>query len=350
MADKTLIYAGAISFSKGTGGLWRKEAADDQWQELEGNGLPHRPEVFNVSFHPNNPSQMYLGTDTGLYLSRDSGDHWGKLALKEGEIPFAIAFHPKDPRIMYVGTQGNRVHRTDDGGGTWRYMSTIEDPDVVPLPEEVVSEGVRILWITMEPNNPDMMYAAIETGGSARSYDAGKTWEVINSAFKGDVDNLDHHTVALGSPDRDVLFIANRTGVWRTRDKGDTWENTHVDKFSPTFYSHGAMVAPDDPNTVYACIGQAAISTGGGLMRSTDLGETWGRFDHDVEPRSTTFAVSVNPYHPEQVYFIAQGAGYGDDVEGPGQVFGTHDRGATWKEHSLPEDAKEMYFVACTSA
>ena len=100
MADRTLIYAGAISFSKGTGGLWRKEAEDDQWQELEGNGLPHRPEVFNVSIHPNDPSQVYLGTDTGLYLSRDSGDQWGKLALKEGEIPFAIAFHPSDPRII----------------------------------------------------------------------------------------------------------------------------------------------------------------------------------------------------------------------------------------------------------
>ena len=48
----------------------------------------------------------------------------------------------------------------------------------------------------------------------------------------------------------------------------------------------------------------------------------------------------VNERHPEQVYFCTR----------KGQVFGTHDGGATWKEHPVPETATNIKTVACASA
>jgi photosystem II stability/assembly factor-like uncharacterized protein len=77
----------------------------------------------------------------------------------------------------------------------------------------------------------------------------------------------------------------------------------------------------------------------GGVLRTTDLGETWHRFDQGVASGSTTFGVAINAQQPEQVYFCSR----------RGQVFGTHDGGSTWKEHNLPETATNVISVACAS-
>ncbi len=176
-------------------------------------------------------------------------------------------------------------------------------------------------------------------GGAARSSDGGKTWQLGNRQFVGNVDLMDLHGVALGSPQVDVVFIANRVGVWRSHDRGEQWENVHLEKFSPICYSRGVQVAPHDPNTLYTCVGRNFGSDEGGVLRSTDLGETWERFDRGVTLGSTTFGVAINRQHPEQVYFCTRRE----------QVFGTHDGGATWHEHRLPESAGQVIGIACAS-
>ena len=166
-----------------------------------------------------------------------------------------------------------------------------------------------------------------------------KSWQVKIQYFGEDVELLDLHGVAVGSHDSSSVFISNRTGVWRSRDKGDNWENLNFDRFSEIRYSRGNQAAPDDPNTLYACVGLNFGSEAGGVMRTNDLGETWSRFDQGISPSSTTFGVAINAKQPEQVYFCTR----------RGEVFGTHDGGITWSEHHLPETATNAISVACTS-
>ena len=329
MADRTYVYAGSEA-----GTLHRKEAGDDQWQELWENGLPPGPEARAIVIHPKNPEIVYVGTQRGLYLSEDRGDNWRRAELPEGRTVWSITYQPDDPRVMYLGTQGNEVYRSDDGGDTWGYMSTIVNPDAAQM-----KFATRILGLAIEAGNPDNVYAAMEVGGVARSPDAGRTWEMVNRDLAPDVDLLDLHAVAVGAPDSDVAFISNRTGVWRSRDRGDTWEDLRLGRYSPIKYSRGVRVAPDDPNILYACIGRDFGGEEGGLLRTMDLGDTWQRFDQGVTPRSTTFGLAINAQRPEQVYFCTR----------RGQVFGTHDGGATWMEHPLPESAKDVISVACAS-
>ncbi len=47
-------------------------------------------------------------------------------------------------------------------------------------------------------------------------------------------------------------------------------------------------------------------------------------------------AVAINSKHPSQVYCATRG----------GQVIGSLDAGATWKEYPLPESAKEVHALA----
>ena len=139
---------------------------------------------------------------------------------------------------MFLGTEGSEVYTSNDGGETWHYLSTIVNPDAVQM-----AFATRILGLAIEPH-PNRMYAALEVGG-ARSADGGKSWELVNRSFNGNVDLMDLHGVALGSPRADVVRCQPRR-VWRSRDRGDSWENLHLEKFSSIAYSRGVQTAPHD--------------------------------------------------------------------------------------------------------
>ena len=329
MANKTFIYAGAEE-----DGLYRKEAKDSQWVKLA-NGMPPKPQVRAIAIHPKDAKTVFVGTQRGVYRSQDAGDHFQRMNLTEGRIVWSIKFHPHNPNTMFLGTEGSEVYKSVDGGKNWQYLATISNPDSVQM-----AFATRILGIGIESANPNQMYAALEVGGAAHSADGGKTWKIVNQNFAGDVDLLDLHGVAVGSADSSSVFISNRTGVWRSRDRGANWESLEFDKFSDIRYSRGVEVAPNDPNTLYACVGMNFGSEQGGVLCSTDGGDTWRRFDKGVAPGSTTFGIAINQLDPQQVYFCTR----------RGQVFGTHDGGDTWKEHRLPEMAGNVKAVACISA
>src|SRR5881409_1453581 len=160
MADETYVYVGAEAH-----GLYRKQASDTHWEQLT-NGMPPMPQVR------------------------------------------PIVIHPQHPEIMFLGTEGSEVYTSNDAGETWHYMSTIVNPDAVQM-----AFATRILGLAIEPPNPNRMYAALEVGGAARSADGGKSWELVNRYFNGNVDLMDLHGVALRSPQADVVCIANRVGV-----------------------------------------------------------------------------------------------------------------------------------------
>ncbi len=327
MAGKTLIYAGAEA-----DGLYRKEAGDSQWEKLA-NGMPPSPQVRDIVFDPRDPNTMFVGTQRGLYKSRDAGDSWKRVKLAEGRIVWSIEFHPNDPQTMFLGTEGSEFYKSQDGGENWEYQSTIANPESVQM-----AFATRILGIGIEASNPEHIYAALEVAGAAHSGDGGKTWKIANKEFAGNVDLLDLHGVAVGSQER--VYISNRTGVWRTSDRGENWQDLKFDQFSGIRYSRGVEVAPDDPNTLYACVGMNFGSEEGGVLRTTDGGDSWQRFDKGVGAASTTFGIGINRNQPEQVYFCTR----------RGQVFGTHDNGDIWKEHVLPGMAGNVKTIACASA
>ena len=329
MADKTLIYVGAEA-----SGLYRKEAGESRWENLT-RGMAPSAQARTIAIHPQNPKIVFAGTQRGVYRSKDQGDNWERMNLTEGRVVWSIKFHPNDPNVMFLGTEGSEVFKSEDAGENWTYQSTISNPDSVQM-----AFATRILGLAIESSNPNHMFAALEVGGAARSSDAGKSWQLTNNNFAGDVDLMDLHGVAVGSADSSSVFISNRVGVWRTRDRGDNWEHLQFERFSGIKYSRGIQASPNDPNTLYACVGMDFGSAEGGVLRTTDQGDTWERFDKGVSAQSTTFGVAINNQNPEQVYFCTRRGG----------VFGTHDAGASWSEDALPEGVTNVISVACASA
>jgi photosystem II stability/assembly factor-like uncharacterized protein len=132
-----------------------------------------------------------------------------------------------------------------------------------------------------------------------------------------------------------TVFLANRLGVFRSDDKGASWSDMDIGRFSPLTYARDVKVFPHDAYTLLGAFSIAAVSDAGSLYRSPDLGTTWRRFDHDVSIDSTLMIIAASAQSPVRVYCAAR----------RGQVFGTEDGGRSWQTYPLP--AEGVYALSC---
>jgi photosystem II stability/assembly factor-like uncharacterized protein len=347
------IYAGAAQFAsapnpQATGGIFRRATGDVRWERL-GGGLPADVEVRAIAVHPRDARVLYAGTQYGPYRSADGGDTWTAIGFPdEGMAVWSFLFHPQNPEVLFAGTSPAAVYRSDDHGGSWRRLPGFKAPGRVAM-----SVPCRVTRLAIDPTNPREIYAGLEVDGVLRSLDGGETWEDVSQALVklaeqphlksrivSDTENegmLDTHALCVSSAAPGTVFLAVRMGLFRSADRGATWEDMQIGRFSPLTYARDVRVSPHDPRTLVTCLSPAARSEDGSLYRSDDLGQTWRRIDHGVKARATMMAVALHPTDPDQVYGVTR----------CGQVFGTQDGGRTWHEYPLPAGTQDAYAVAC---
>jgi photosystem II stability/assembly factor-like uncharacterized protein len=330
------------------GGLFRQEIGADQWQHLT-VGLPEHAEVRTIAIHPRDPQVVYVGTQYGPYRSVDGGDQWDRLPFPDqGGVVWTIVFHPQSPQILYLGTAPPAIYRSDNGGESWQQLPIVATAGAVRM-----VFPMRVIRLAIDPDDGNHIYAALEVGGVIRSRDGGNTWSDCTPALLTLAEHphlrsqlgsdtavegmMDAHAVAVSATQPGNVFLANRMGLFRSVDQGESWQELEIWRFSPFAYGRDIQTDPADSNTLYTALSPAAMSQAGAIYRSRDLGETWQRFDHNVTPRRTMMSVAVSRQDTRCVY----------GVNSIGQVFGTRDRGATWNEFPLPAGLRNVYTIAC---
>jgi photosystem II stability/assembly factor-like uncharacterized protein len=343
------VYVGAARWRNGAiGGIFRRQVGEDRFEPMT-KGLPEQTNVQAITVHPTRPDVVYAGTDHGPFRSTDRGERWERLSFPDGGTEvWSILVHPANPRILYAGTSPVGVYRSEDGGDTWKRLPNAAQPDRVKM-----SFACRVMRLAADPTRPEELFATLEVGGVMRSLDGGEGWEDcsadlvklaerphLKSRIASDTENegmLDTHALTVSSALPGTVFLAVRMGLFRSADRGMSWEDMEIGRFSPLTYGRDVRVSPHDPRVMYACLSPAAQSQDGSLYRSDNLGETWTRFDHGVKAESTMMAVALHPRDPAQVHCVSR----------YGQVFGTEDGGRTWSEHRLPDGVGDVYAIAC---
>jgi photosystem II stability/assembly factor-like uncharacterized protein len=310
--------------------------------------LPDEVEVRCVTLHPTQPGVVFAGTQAGPYRSTDAGDTWERMPFPGDEpVVWSFEIHPADARVMYVGTQDMAVYRSEDGGGQWRRLTVPTNPDGLC----VMGFPTRMIRLAIDPTNSEELYAGVEVGGLVRSLDGGATWTDCNASLlelatqerytqkhgprRASEGMMDTHALAISAAQPGTVFLANRLGLFRSDDKGESWYDMDIGRFSPLTYARDVKVFPHDTKTLLGAFSIAAVSDAGSLYRSADLGATWTRFDHDVNINSTLMIIAASAQTPERVYCAAR----------RGQVFGTEDGGKSWQTYPLP--AEGVYALAC---
>ncbi|HNP95530.1 MAG TPA: glycosyl hydrolase, partial [Cyclobacteriaceae bacterium] len=102
-------------------------------------------------------------------------------------------------------------------------------------------------------------------------------------------------------------------GLWKTNDAGNTWNNIS-DGFFKTG-SVGAVAASEsNPNIIYVGMGEHAprgvmTSYGDGVYKSYDAGKTWKHMG--LEKTMQISRIVIHPKNPDIVLVAAQGAIHG---------------------------------------
>jgi hypothetical protein len=91
--------------------LWRSTDFGDTWEDLSAN-IPAGP-VNVIREDPGNDQILYLGTDVGVYVSKDAGESREVL----GDLPCTyvhdLAIHPRDNMII-IATHGRGMFVLDN--------------------------------------------------------------------------------------------------------------------------------------------------------------------------------------------------------------------------------------------
>lgn len=157
------------------------------------------------------------------------------------------------------------------------------------------------------------------------SYLSGLEWRNVGP-FRGG-----RSGAVTGVPGKANLFYFGSTGggVWRSTDAGNSWEN-----ISDPFFggSIGAIaVSESDPNVIYVGQGEQTVrgnvSSGFGVWKSEDAGKTW--FSVGLENTRHIGRIRIHPKNPDIVYVAAMGNLYKDSEERG--VYKSVDGGQSWK-------------------
>jgi photosystem II stability/assembly factor-like uncharacterized protein len=266
-------------------------------------------------------------------------------AVASGRV-MSIAVNPKNKVEYYVGVASGGVWKTVNDGTTW-----------TPLFDKEGSYSIG--WVTLDPNDPSVVWVGAGESNSQRSVsygdgiyrsdDGGKDWQNLGLKKSEHIGR-----VVIDPRDSKVVYVAAEGPLWgpggdrglyKSADGGKTWkavltisENTGV---------VDVAIDPSNPDVVYAAAYQRrrhvfTLIDGGpesAIYKSTDAGATWNKLKSGLPTVDMgRIGLAVSPADSNVVYATIEAS------DGKGGIFRSDDRGANWERRN-EFDAGAMYYA-----
>ena len=292
---------GTILVSTAGQGVLRSNDNGTTWNRIPlDQGLEFDAVVRALAVHPTRHEVIFAGADAGLARSDDGGTRWRRVDSPFNDVQvWAIAIDPNHPDSIVVGTGAPSraaVYRTDDGGTTWDRLS----PE---LPERCAGVSKpRILTATYDHVDGKSVWFGVEEGGLWRSRDRGDTWERLDDAnLPHGVTVSDVHCVVVldGPPKTLVCVVVN--AIFVSQDDGLTWTRTGTKSTWGIYYTRLVARIPDS-NALLLGIGDGTPGTTTRIFRSDDLAKTWTEATLDVPASSTVWGFGTHPSDPNLIF------------------------------------------------
>jgi photosystem II stability/assembly factor-like uncharacterized protein len=158
-------------------GLFVTEDEKKGWREIKfpksidraGGGAAARIKINAIATNSKAPGSIFIGTDEGLFVSRDNGRSVERMTLPESARRInCVVFDPRDPETIYVGA-ATGFFRSTNGGRSWESRGG------------GMPQGGNVVAIVVSPANPDELYVSDELRGALyHSKDRGTNWEKMD--------------------------------------------------------------------------------------------------------------------------------------------------------------------------
>lgn len=332
-SNPKVVYAAMAS-----GGLWKTTNAGTTWEPVFDDQAA--ASIGDVAIAPSDPSIIWVGTGepnnrqssswgNGVYRSLDGGETWENMGLKDTHHIGRICIHPSDPNVVYVAGVGHLwgpneergVFKTTDGGITWSKVLYIdEDTGATDLVIDPESPGTLYAAAYQRRRSPWGYNGSGPGSGIYKTIDAGKTWTKLSRGlpYEGETESQTGRIgldIYRGNPDIVYAIVEHAEGgVFRSEDRGKTWERMSAVNPRPAYYSQ-IRVDPNNDLRVYIL--------GMPFFRSEDGGRTfeWNEFgDPDNRIHVDNHALWINPYDSKHMLLGTDGG-----------IHWSWDAGRTWE-------------------
>ncbi len=239
--------------------------------------------------------------DSGdVAYSEDFGQTWQVIGGPASGLPDAPVYdlvldHNSsiNNRILYAASFGNGVYKSENGGRSW-----------VENNQGLSTDGNRsVSSIALDPINPNVLFAGGEMNGVYKTEDGGLHWNKVSQTIHDVTD------ISIDPRNPKTIFVTtkqNEGGVYRSIDGGSKWELVFEDPFVMV-----VAIDPHNPGVVYAGTGDHPYhdqSTGNGLFRSDDNGQSWYAVNEGLSNLSIWDLV-IDPSDPAILYLGTGGNG-----------------------------------------
>jgi len=290
---------------------------------------------------------LLVGTRKGLFVLRNDGGRKLEGPFLEGwEVFDGIQHDGTTYAAANSFVYGATVQRSSDGGKTWQRSEGLGLPEDSGLKLEKT-------W-HVEPGRADgELWLGAAPGVLFRTKDGGETWQPVDSLnrhatrdrWQPGAGGMCTHSIQLDPDDENRMYLGiSAAGVFRSDDGAQSWtpanQGTAAD-FLPEKYPelgqcvHKLLLHPARPDRLWQ-------QNHCGVYRSDNRGESWERLDGNGLPSDFGFPIALDPEDPD-VAFVVPEQGAGNRVTPGGRlgVYRTADAGATWElvADGLPEPA-----------
>lgn len=277
-------------------------------------------------------TRLYAATGDAFARLDEAGDAWTVELSLAGSGARCLAVDPAAPDTVFVGLREGGVHRSADGGRSW-VDCELPEPAVFSLAVSAADGAV---------------YAGTEPSRLFRSDGKGEGWRELKAllelpsqprwSFPPRPWTSHVRWIAPSPHDGDLLLVGIELGgLMRSSDGGESWQD------------HRPGAQPDVHSLAWhpRARGRAYEAGGGGAAFTTDAGQTWQPAD-DGRDRHYTWSVAVDPEDADRWYVSAslgpRAAHGGGDPQA--RIFRRYD-GDPWRPLTggLPEPLPAMPYA-----
>jgi photosystem II stability/assembly factor-like uncharacterized protein len=183
-----------------------------------------------------------------------------------GALPtiWSLTIDPVDPDILFAGTRPAAVYRSRDGGRQWEKLA-------VDVARECSIGIPFVTSVIVDPDDHRIVWAGVEIDGVFRSVDGGDTWTHLKTGLY----DPDIHAVTIAPTQPKRLYASTAREVFTSTNLGDTWQPLEIREKWPLPYARGLVVKADDPSVLFAGCGETTTGEKGHVPHSFGEGRSW---------------------------------------------------------------------------